>query len=75
MNPAPTSKRRRAKSPGGGAILEYPRASRGGQCADGQGATVSRKKALQAAFNVRGASVTGLLVVGLALLSVGISGW
>ena len=35
-----------------------------------QGATVSRKKAMQAAFN--GGAVTGLLVVGLALLSVGI---
>ncbi len=35
-----------------------------------QGATVSRKKALQAAFN--GGAVTGLLVVALALLSVGI---
>ncbi|MCE9612050.1 MAG: sodium-translocating pyrophosphatase [Chthoniobacter sp.] len=34
-----------------------------------QGATVSRKKALQAAFN--GGAVTGLLVVGLAMLSVG----
>ena len=34
-----------------------------------QGATVSRKKAMQAAFN--GGAVTGLLVVGLALLSVG----
>ena len=33
-----------------------------------QGATVSRKKAMQAAFN--GGAVTGLLVVGLALLSV-----
>jgi len=35
-----------------------------------QGAIESRKKALQAAFN--GGAVTGLLVVGLALLSVGI---
>jgi len=35
-----------------------------------QGATISRKKALQAAFN--GGAVTGLLVVGLALISVGI---
>jgi len=35
-----------------------------------QGATVNRKKALQAAFN--GGAVTGLLVVALALLSVGI---
>jgi K(+)-stimulated pyrophosphate-energized sodium pump len=35
-----------------------------------QGATISRKKALQAAFN--GGAVTGLLVVGLALLSVAI---
>jgi K(+)-stimulated pyrophosphate-energized sodium pump len=35
-----------------------------------QGAMESRKKALQAAFN--GGAVTGLLVVGLALLSVGI---
>ena len=35
-----------------------------------QGATISRKKALQAAFN--GGAVTGLLVVALALLSVGI---
>jgi len=34
-----------------------------------QGATISRKKALQAAFN--GGAVTGLLVVALALLSVG----
>ena len=34
-----------------------------------QGATVSRKKAMQAAFN--GGAVTGLLVVGLALLAVG----
>ncbi len=34
-----------------------------------QGATVSRKKAIQAAFN--GGAVTGLLVVGLALLAVG----
>ncbi len=35
-----------------------------------QGATVSPKKALQIAFN--GGAVTGLLVVGLALLSIGI---
>jgi len=35
-----------------------------------QGAMESRKKALQAAFN--GGAVTGLLVVGLALLSVGL---
>ena len=35
-----------------------------------QGATESRKKAMQAAFN--GGAVTGLLVVGLALLSVGL---
>lgn len=35
-----------------------------------QGATESRKKAMAAAFN--GGSVTGLLVVGLALLSVGL---
>jgi K(+)-stimulated pyrophosphate-energized sodium pump len=35
-----------------------------------QGATISAKKALQAAFN--GGAVTGLLVVALALLSVGI---
>jgi K(+)-stimulated pyrophosphate-energized sodium pump len=35
-----------------------------------QGATISRHKAMQAAFN--GGAVTGLLVVGLALLSVGI---
>ena len=34
-----------------------------------QGATVSRKTAMKAAFN--GGAVTGLLVVGLALLSVG----
>ena len=34
-----------------------------------QGATVSRKTAMRAAFN--GGAVTGLLVVGLALLSVG----
>ena len=34
-----------------------------------QGATVNRKTAMQAAFN--GGAVTGLLVVGLALLSVG----
>ncbi len=35
-----------------------------------QGATISRHKALQAAFN--GGAVTGLLVVGLALVSVGV---
>ena len=35
-----------------------------------QGATMSRKKAMAAAFN--GGAVTGLLVVGLALLSVGL---
>lgn len=35
-----------------------------------QGATISRHKALQAAFN--GGAVTGLLVVGLAILSVGL---
>src|SRR5205823_3204439 len=35
-----------------------------------QGATTSRKKAMQAAFN--GGAVTGLLVVGLALFSVGL---
>src|SRR4029077_15929230 len=35
-----------------------------------QGATLNRKKALKAAFN--GGAVTGLLVVGFALLSVGI---
>jgi K(+)-stimulated pyrophosphate-energized sodium pump len=35
-----------------------------------QGATISRQKAMQAAFN--GGAVTGLLVVGLALLAVGI---
>src|SRR5215218_2263282 len=35
-----------------------------------QGATESRQKALRAAFN--GGAVTGLLVVGLALFSVGV---